>query len=87
VLAAVFAAQLKRENYSDFPAGFRNPNKRREQLENSIYTGRRAAVYVNVSKRFRACWDWREEAEGPRYVWAIAKKSSSPLLARRARCG
>jgi hypothetical protein len=60
VLAAVFAAQLKkRENYSDFPAGFRNPNKRREQLEKSTMPHPRFSG-VSLLAKFQPVYTWAD---------------------------
>jgi hypothetical protein len=60
VLAAVFAAQLKRENYSDFPAGFRNPNKRREQLEKSTTPRYPRFSGVSLLAKFQPVYTWAD---------------------------
>lgn len=60
MLAAVFAAQLKRENYSDFPAGFRNPNRRREQLEKSTTPRHPRFSGVSLLAKFQPVYTWAD---------------------------
>jgi hypothetical protein len=59
VLAAMLGAQLKHENFSDFPADLRNPNKRREGLKPKITSARaRSILPLSILPKFMPTFTW-----------------------------
>lgn len=60
VLAAVYAAQLKHENVGEFPAGFRNPNRRRAQLASSRKNRNPKYHGVSLLAKYQPVYTWAD---------------------------
>lgn len=56
----MFAAQLKHENIGEFPAGFRNPNQRRQQLASSRKNRNPKFHGVSLLAKYQPVYTWND---------------------------
>lgn len=56
----MYAAQLKHEKAADFPAGFRNPNKRREQLASTRKNRNPKYHGVSLLAKYQPVYTWND---------------------------